>query len=154
MGASSTITTSSLQPQPRTAATLLFEPTTTSEIFNIIKSLNSHSSVGHDKISVKFLQRYNTEISSTISSLINKCISSGTYPNELKVGLITRIHKSSCKQTISNYRPISVPPSLSKVFEVVLFNRIHHYCSTHNILNNNQFGFIQKSNTVAATTQL
>lgn len=89
MGASSTITTSSLQPQPRTAATLLFEPTTTPEIFNIIKSLNSHSSVGHDKISVKFLQRYNTEISSTISSLINKCISSGTYQNKLKVGLIT-----------------------------------------------------------------
>lgn len=139
---------------PQSTPELTMDPTSTPEIFNIIKSLNSNSSVGHDQISVKFLQRYNSQISPVLSTIINCCISSGSYPNCLKTGLITPIHKSGCKQTLSNYRPITVPPSLSKLFEIVLFNRIQHHCRTHNLLNNNQFGFIPKSNTIAATTQL
>jgi hypothetical protein len=55
---------------------------------------------------------------------------------------------------MSNYRPISLLTSFSKVFEKVIFNTIKHHIDTNNILAQEQYGFRTKSSTEVATYNL
>ena len=41
----------------------------------------------------------------------------GTFPDELKLGVITPIHKKGPKDDVGNYRPISTLPIFGKIFE-------------------------------------
>ena len=55
---------------------------------------------------------------------------------------------------MSNYRPISLLPTLSKVFEKVVYNRLNGYLEKFNILVPSQFGFRKKSTTCMAILDL
>ena len=52
-----------------------------------------------------------------LTKIINKSISQGIFPSELKLARVIPIFKSNDKQNISNYRPISIMTFFSKVFE-------------------------------------
>lgn len=54
----------------------------------------------------------------------------------------------------TNYRPISVLPSLSKITESILYDRLISFFEKNKIINSNQFGFQKKSGTLSATTML
>ena len=62
------------------------------------------------------------------------------------------IFKSGDKKDMSNYRPVSVLPCLSKVFERVVYNRLIDFKDKHNILIECQFGFRKQHNTQLAVT--
>ena len=42
------------------------------------------------------------------------------FPNNLKIGELTPCHKHDDKTYKSNYRPVSILPTVSKVFERIL----------------------------------
>ena len=87
-----------------------------------------------------------------LSILISMSMSEGIVPDELKISTIVPVHKSRAKDDISNYRPISVLPSISKILEKVVNKRIFDFNQTHKILNNNQYGFREKHSTLNAIT--
>ena len=51
------------------------------------------------------------------------------------------------KSIIDNYRPISILPSLSKIFEKVVFHQLHTHFNNNNLLTDNQYGFCKKHST-------
>jgi sarcosine oxidase/L-pipecolate oxidase len=51
------------------------------------------------------------------------------------------LYKEGNKESISNYRPISLLPSFSKILEKVIFNRLYQHCIDNNILSIHQYGF-------------
>ena len=51
-------------------------------------------------------------------------LSSGTFPARLKFAEIKPIYKKGDKSKISNYRPVSLLTSFSKVFEKIIYNRL------------------------------
>ena len=53
---------------------------------------------------------------------------------------------------MDNYRPISVLPVLSKVFERIVHNQLYTYLEEHNLLSDCQFGFRRRSSTEHAIT--
>ena len=65
----------------------------------------------------------------------------GTFPDELKVGVITPIHKKGPKDDVGNYRPISTLPIFGKIFEKVLYSRIYNFMTQRNLICDTQFGF-------------
>ena len=65
----------------------------------------------------------------------------------MKIAIIKPLYKTNDKQQISNYRPISLLPQISKIFEKIIFNRLSKYIFKHNIINKNQYGFVPRSNT-------
>jgi hypothetical protein len=73
--------------------------------------------------------------------ICNKVLSSGIFPIRLKYAVIKPIFKTGDRSDISNYRPISLLPSFSKVFEKVLYVRMYQYLINNNILVDEQFGF-------------
>ena len=91
-------------------------------VYNLICSLNVDKSSGPDGISVRMLKYMALSIVPSITRLFNLSIKSGTVPSIWKTAAVVPIPKGNHDHSsISNYRPISLLPILSK-----LFNRMPH----------------------------
>jgi hypothetical protein len=55
-----------------------------------------------------------------IANVFNLCSSLGIFPKVLKIGKVTALYKSVDKTDPTNYRPITVLPILSKIFEKII----------------------------------
>ena len=86
--------------------------------------------------------------------LINNCINKGIFPSILKIAKVIPIYKSGEKDLVSNYRPISILPHFSKIFEKILKENIVNFLNKHNVLSESQFGFQQKKSTNEALIEL
>jgi hypothetical protein len=67
-------------------------------------------------------------------------LSTSTFPNRLKFSEVKPLFKMGEKNNISNYRPISLLTSFTKIFEKVIFNRLIQHINNNQILSNAQFG--------------
>ena len=63
------------------------------------------------------------------------------FPDGLKIAKVVPVYKSGDKNDIKNYRPISLLPVISKIFEKLMLCRISVFFSKHNVLNLHQHGF-------------
>ena len=83
---------------------------------NIINSLKSKASFGHDKISTILLKKLKDLISEPLTTVINQTIITGLFPSKHKLAKISPIFKKDDATLLTNYRPISL-----QIFENVLF---------------------------------
>ena len=98
------------------------------EIGKLIRSLKK-SHISPCGISVKFLQIISKEISYAFSKLLNNLFEIGHFPDHWKIAHVIPIFKRVGSKNIkSNYRPISILPSLSKVAESVIHERLLSHC--------------------------
>ena len=91
--------------------------TSAKEINKIIDSLKDKNSSGYDEISTKIVKISKPFIISPLINICNKILAQGIYPERLKFSLIKPVYKSGDKCSPSNYRPISLLPVFSKIFE-------------------------------------
>ena len=59
-----------------------------------------------------------------LTLLINQSLSSGVLPNDLKISRVKPLFKRGNAVLFSNYRPISILPSLSKIYEYAVFEQL------------------------------
>ena len=117
-----------------------FSPVSPSDVENIIVGLKSKSS--HiNTYSVKTLKHLKNLISPVLSELINKSFMTSTFPGLFKQARVTPIFKSGCQKDPNNYRPISVLPVLSKIFEKVACRQLYSYFEYFSLFTKAQFGF-------------
>lgn len=116
-------------------------PSIPTDIHKIIKGLKTTNSVGYDGISTRVIKYVSEVICAHLSHIINLCITSGVYPDALKISVIKPIHKKNSKEQITNYRPISLIPIISKIFEKYIYKVLYSYVEQKHILNNEQNGF-------------
>jgi hypothetical protein len=110
---------------------------------------------GYDGITIKLIKASAPFISSPLAYIFNKSMSAGIFPTQLKYTEIIPIYKKKGdKADMSNYRPISLLPTFSKILEKILYKRISLHLSTHDILTKEQFGFKKNSSTISATYNL
>ena len=62
-----------------------------------------------------------------LTLLINQSLSTGIFPNKLKISRVKPLFKKGKVYLFSNYRPISLLPSLSKIYEHVVFEQLLQY---------------------------
>jgi len=74
----------------------------------------------------------------------------GEFPNLLKIAQITPIPKITSPKSSNDYKPISIPPTLSKVFEKVIYNRLSSFVTSNCILSPQQYGFRTSHSTALA----
>ena len=79
--------------------------------------------------------------------LFNNSLSEGIFPECFKMAKIITIFKSGDSNSTVNYRPISMIPFLSNMFEKLMCARLDSYLKSNNIICQNQFGFCKNSNT-------
>ena len=120
-----------------------FEPCPSSahEVFLLIQSLSVDKAPGIDDINVRMLKAVADLISSPLSDIFNASLLQGVFPDSLKSGRITTIYKKGSTADVNNYRPVTILPVLSKVFERLMYNRLYTFLSDNSILCDNQYGF-------------
>uniref|UniRef100_A0A8C6UE42 Reverse transcriptase domain-containing protein n=1 Tax=Neogobius melanostomus TaxID=47308 RepID=A0A8C6UE42_9GOBI len=97
-----------------------------------------------------------TSLSPLITTIINSSLQSGHLPTSLKTALINpRLKKPSLDpDTMSNYRPISNLPFLSKVIEKVIVTQIHNHLHSHSLYEKFQSGFRSGHSTETALVRV
>ena len=75
----------------------------------------------------------------------------GIHPERLKFSLIKPINKSGEKSSPSNYRPISLLPVFSKIFEKDLYKRLFDHLNNNVTLNEHQYDFRSEVSTQNAS---
>ena len=78
-------------------------------------------------IPAKIVKLVNKQICKDLANCINECIKQNKFPNELKIADITPIFKKDDPLDKTNYRPISILPTVSKIFERILFNQLQRF---------------------------
>jgi hypothetical protein len=98
--------------------------TTTGEIVEIIRNLKVKNSYGYDEISTKILKASAPYILSPLSHIGNRILSTVIFPHRLKFSEIKAVYKKGDRTNFANYRPISLRPSFSKIFEKLIHKRL------------------------------
>ena len=98
-----------------------------------MKSLNTNKASHSSDIPTKILKQNVDFFSPFILDYVNKSISSSTFPSILKLADIIPVYKKDSRYEKSNYRPISVLPNLSKIFQSVLYNQISSFVKTFSL---------------------
>ena len=124
------------------------------EIEHVVSSLKMKESHGSDGISTKILKQSIPYILSTLTYIRNLMISTGIFPTRMKFAEIKPLYKKGEMANISNYRPISLLTSFSKIFENIIFTRLTRHLNYNHILVEEQFGFRTKSSTDLASCKL
>ena len=138
----------------RPVTTFHFHEITTQDVMCIISKLPNKKSTGYDEISTETIKILSAVISPTLSLIINKCILNGTVPDEMKVSKIKPLFKKGDVTLLNNYRPISLLPCVSKIFERVLFNQLYEYFDRNDLLTQHQYGFRKNHSTEFAAMEL
>ena len=120
----------------------------------IIKHTKISTGKGHDGISSEFLKLITNDISKCITVIINQSLTSGIFPNSLKIAKVTPIFKKENSKLITSYRPISVLPVISKIFESVIHEQLSEYFIANDLFCPQQYGFRKNSSTELAALEL
>ena len=131
-----------------------FNKITEVDVLNIIDKLPSKASSGVDGISPILLKHIKNEICRPVTLILNQCLTNGIFPDKLKIAKVVPIHKSDDETMFNNYRPISILPTLSKVFEKVIFIQVHEHFHVNNLYFSNQYGFRKKHSTELAVLEV
>ena len=86
-------------------------------ISKLIDNLKNKASYGHDNISNILIKRAKEILIEPLTLLVNQMLKSGHFPLELKLSRVKPLFKKCDHSEFSNYRPISLLPSFSKIFE-------------------------------------
>lgn len=106
---------------------LNFSPVDPEFVKKQINKINIKKATGKDGISSKILKLSESEISNPISKIINKSFESAVFPDKLKEAQVIPLHKKSNTLDKGNYRPVSILPMISKIFERSIENQLVEY---------------------------
>jgi hypothetical protein len=118
-------------------------------VFRKLCKQKSKTSVSHDGIPSLFLKMLAPALSDPLSRIFSTSFASGLVPKDWKHSIIAPAQKTSNNSSVSNFRPISLTPTCSKVMESI----IREFLSKEYVLNNNnifdhaQYGFIERRST-------
>jgi hypothetical protein len=128
-------------------------PTDYVEILKIMQTFKPKKSTGDDGISMSLLKHISEECCLPLAMIINKSLEQGTVPDHMKLAKVVPIYKAKNKELLTNYRPISLLPNISKILEKVVYGRLNSFLSKHDILSSDQYGFRTKRSTIDAITK-
>ena len=134
-------------------STFTIAPVTSEFVSKCIIQLKSNKATGLDKISARMIKDAVSVITPSLTKLFNLSIQEKVFPNNWKSARIIPIYKSGDKQNPSNYRPISILPTISKILEKAIHKQLSAFLDDNDLLSTSQFGFRLNSNTVLATAQ-
>lgn len=132
---------------------MVLTPVSLGEVDRAIRGLKSKKSSDIYGMSVWLLKACYKSILALITKLINISFAEGKFPDALKTAKVIPILKKGDSTIANNYRPISILPVLSKVFEKLFLERLLNFLDAYDILSRQQFGFRKKLSTIDAVTE-
>ena len=130
-----------------------FEDLKFDEFEEEFKSLKRNKAAGFDNLSSNIIIDAYDSLKNILFHVFKVSIEQGIFPDSLIIAKVTPIFKSGDKDNVSNYRPVSILPVISKVLETIMYNRVYNHLDSKGLLCEKQFGF-QRNNSTHAILQL
>lgn len=130
-----------------------FKAVSASDVIKSLKTLKSNAT-GVDGINLNVLNLCIPLLNDHVQHIFNYCIENSVYPSVWKSALITPIPKITRPEMLKDLRPISIIPSMGKVFEGILESQLRDYVNTANILPAFQSGFRRHHSCASALTTI
>ena len=134
--------------------TFFLLPVTPHEVSDIILTFDNNKCLGPNSIPIYILKIANIFFSHKLSDIANKCFETGIFPDLCKIAKVIPIFKKENPLLCENYRPISLLPIFSKIFEKLIYKRMYTFIEKHKLIYQRQFGFRTKHSTTHAIISL
>lgn len=115
-----------------------------------LNKLPNKLSKGSDGITSIFLKSNSNALVPTLTWLFNLSVSRGVFPERLKEAIVVPLHKNGKRTLLTNYRPISLLSTVSKLFEKIIHGRLLMFWMKYGVFSPNQFGFLPERSTEMA----
>ena len=125
----------------RNEKSMFLHPTNKNEIRKLINELPNKRSSGYDDISNHLLKQISKEILVPLVTIFNNSLTKGTFPTDMKKADVVPLHKCKSRDQSTNYRPISLLITISKLLEKVVYKRTYKFLEKHNCIYRSQYGF-------------
>ena len=110
-----------------------------STVLAALKALEVGKATGPNEIPAKLLKETASVIAPSLCKIFNKSLQLGSLPSDWKLANVVPVHKKGAKDHVENYRPISLLPIVSKVFEHCVLNSIKDHL--YQVISPKQQGF-------------
>ena len=120
---------------------------TMSRVTNIAK-VKTAKSFGIDNISCYFLKLALPFIENSLAFMFNTSIQTSMFPDSWKIARVTPIYKNGDRTDESNYRPISVLPVISRLFEKLVTNQVYQHMEDNGLFSSGQSAYLRLHSTV------
>ncbi|GBP97488.1 Probable RNA-directed DNA polymerase from transposon X-element [Eumeta japonica] len=125
------------------------------EVQNVIANLNPKKAPGIDGISNKMMIELPRVAVRILLFIFNAMLRLEYFPNNWKVAVVKMIPKPGKDLTkAESYRPISLLPTMSKLFEKLLVTKLSPILAERNCIPDHQFGFRRQHGTIEQTHRL
>ena len=104
-----------------------FQPISTDEMKKTILGLHCNKRNLNGSISVNVLKDTCDTFIAYLTEIINGSFQTGNFPNELKTAEVTPVYRKKYPLNKENYRPVSILPHVSKIFEKIVYEQINSY---------------------------
>ena len=120
---------------------------TYNDIIKSLKSLRNDCSTGCDNIPVSFIKPIAEYIASPLTFISNNLIKEWKFPDQWEIARISPIPKVTNPTELKDYRPISILPILSKVYEKQVLHQITDFIETQQVYDKHQSGYHKNHST-------
>ena len=103
-----------------------FSVVTNTEVDVAIAAIKTNA-IGDDGIPASFLKKLCPFFTPFLTHVVNNCIMQSYFPVAWKIAIVNPIPKVTCPSELSEFRPISILPSLSKVLERLMKNQLQEF---------------------------
>ena len=122
-------------------SSLFLNPTHEDEVKRLVDKLPMKNSSGHDNISNILLKEIVDPLAKVLVEIFNQSMTTGEFPNIMKLAEIVPLYKNKEHYLESNYRPISLLTTISKILEKIMYQRVYSFLQNTGQIYDNQFGF-------------
>ena len=138
----------------KNSESLFFAPSTIDEIRKLITELPSKRSSGPDNISNVLLKELAPILSEPLSIIVNQSMQTGIFPDIMKLAEVVPLYKGKSRENETNYRPISLLTTMSKVMEKVVYQRVYQFLTNTGQICETQYGFCSNHSCEHAIAQV
>lgn len=142
------------QGSNRVENSLKIRLTSPREVMKTVQEFEVKHSYGHDEIPITIIKEHVDILAEPLSIFYNNCLLNKIFPEQLKIARVVPIHKSGSRTDSKKYRPISLLPTLSKIFEKLIKKQLSVHLYNNNVIHKRQFGYQRNIGTIDAVDLL
>ena len=106
---------------------IYLSPVTYQELGRLIDRLPNKVSSRYDNVNNILLKNIKPWIISPLVGIFNSSLLTGVFPKLMKTAIVVPLHKGQSTLELSNYRPISLLLTISKLLEKVMYTRVYDF---------------------------